>query len=81
MKRDWKRVVAEYRASGVSQAEFCRSRGINLSSLTYQLKRAESISSFVRIDAGERIELELPGGVILRVSERNLMSVLKALQA
>jgi hypothetical protein len=80
MKGDWKKTVSEYRASGMSQAEFSRLRGISKSSLAYQVRRSERDSSFIRIDPEERIELELPSGVILRVSEQNLGSVLRALQ-
>ena len=80
MKRDWKKTVSEYRASGMSQAEFSRLWGISKSSLAYQVRRSERDSSFIRIDPEERIELELPSGVILRVSEQNLGSVLRALQ-
>ena len=80
MKGDWKKTVSEYRASGLSQGEFSRLRGISKSSLAYQVRRSERDSSFIRIDPEERIELELPSGVILRVSEQNLGSVLRALQ-
>ena len=80
-KKDWNAIIAEYKTSGVSQSQFCKSRGVGLSSFSYHLQRSRESGAFVRVDAGERVELELPGGVVLRVSERNLGSVLKALQA
>jgi len=81
MKKDWKKIVSEYYGSGLSQREFARSRGLNVGSLAYHLKRTGGESAFVRVRGEERIELELPGGIVLRVTERDLPSVLKALQA
>lgn len=80
-KTDWNKVISEYKSSGLAQSEFARSHGVSLSSLTYHLKRSRTAGSFVRIERDERVELELAGGIRLRVSERNLSSVLKALQA
>jgi len=80
-RRNWKALVAEYRSSGLTQEEFAKLQGVSLSTLSRWLKMSKGQGSFVRIDADERIELELMGGIRLKVSERNLASVLKALQS
>ncbi len=79
---DWERLVAEYRESGMSQAEFSRLRGVSAKSLYYQLQKGHRRSAgFARVETRELIELELRGGVMLRVAEQNLAVVLKALQS
>ena len=80
-KRDWKRIISEYETSGMRQSQFCKSRELSLSSFTYYLKRYREAGTFVRVETQERIELELSSGVVLRVSERDLGSILKVLQA
>jgi len=81
-RADWERLVAEYRESGMSQAEFSKLRGVNAKSLYYQLQKGRRRSvGFARVETREPIELELRGGVVLRVSEQSLPAVLKALQA
>ncbi len=79
MKGDWKKTVSKYRASGLSQAEFSRVQDISKSSLGYLLRRSKSDSSLTCIDPEERIELELSGGTVLRVSERHLGSILRVI--
>lgn len=80
-KKDWKGIIAEYRTSGLSQSQFCKSRELSLSSLTYHLNRSGGAETFARVGTQERIELELSSGVVLRVSERDLGTVLRVLQA
>ena len=79
----WVEIIEEQRESGLSQAEFCRRKKISPSTFQYQRyqrqkPREGSRGGFVRVDGGEKIELEV-GGVVLRVAERDLPSVVKAL--
>ena len=61
MKGDWKKTVSEYRASGMSQAEFSRLRGISKSSLAYQVRRSER----AKYPDGAVVEVKLKGGRVV----------------
>lgn len=88
-------MVADFRRSGLSRREFSRSRGIPLSSLDYWLRRhakvkanpvaAELVPVGVVAMGDPMIELELPGGVIIRIGRgvrtEDLRSVLEILQS
>lgn len=40
--RQWTSVIKSYRGSGLTQVEFCRRKGLALSTLTYHLRRERS---------------------------------------
>lgn len=63
---DWESVVSEWRASGESQASFCRSRKLDLKRFYYWKSRLNDSeqSSFVAIGPGAAcVELIAPNGV------------------
>lgn len=74
----WDQIFSEQAESGNSQAGFCRERGISPASFYWHSKkrRERSQSQFVELSVTEepkergehRAELELPGGVIFRMS-------------
>lgn len=77
LKSEWEQIIKEWEASGVSQPQFCISRGVALSTLQYwrkKLKR-ESQANFVELvptplasnESNKEIELVLPHGIVLRV--------------
>ena len=64
-----KRLVAEFEASGIQRNEFCRSRGIALSTLQRHLKRPGS--GVCRAKAGNRlVAVELSGQEPKRNTQR-----------
>jgi hypothetical protein len=80
---NWEQLIKEHRDSRLSQAEFCRRKKISLSTFQYRRYKRLQVSepsggSFVRVDGGEKVEVEV-GGVLLRVSVRELPLVIKAL--
>ena len=76
-REQWRRIVGRWRASGLSQAEFCRRQDIPVWKLAWWRKRLkvqaqDSASLFVPVgmapipaSAGD-LELTLPGGRVLR---------------
>jgi DNA-binding Lrp family transcriptional regulator len=78
MKRDWEKEVRDYLASGKTQSEFARERGLSTSDLSMRLKRARKSVGFVAVGSPERIELEV-SGVLIRVQAKDLPLVLKSL--
>lgn len=68
---EMRRIVGSFESTDLSQAEFCRIRGIPLSTFTYWRRRMRSVgrpSPFVEVDVvrvgvGGRIEISLPGGL------------------
>lgn len=79
-KTNWESTLSDFRASGMSQASFAKSRGIDPSTLCQKLKTSSESGSFVRIETEKKIELEI-NGMKLRFQERLLPEVLKALQS
>jgi hypothetical protein len=79
-KLDWEKVIAEFRSSGLSQAEFARQRGVATHRLSYQLQRTEQKGSFVRVSSEQKVELELANGILLKVTEEQLPAVIRALR-
>lgn len=77
---NWSEVISAYRQSGMTQLQFCRERGIALSTFTTKLGKDSKRESFVEVGQSEKVELELPGGVTVRVEASQLGVVLKALQ-
>jgi hypothetical protein len=91
----WQRIVGRWRASGLSQAEFCRRQDIPVWKLAWWRKRLkgqaeESASLFVPVGivpaaaSTTELELTLPGGRILRfpaqVEPTTLAGIVAALE-
>jgi len=79
---DWKRMVEEQEKSGQSGADFCKKRGISEGSFWYWRRKLVSerrADKFVRVDEGERVAVELPGGKTIRIRREELRYVLEAL--
>ena len=77
------KLVKEQQSSGRTVRDFCAARGLNPEVFYVWRQRARKGSAgFARVEAtGERrIELELPGGEVLRVPLADLKSVLEALR-
>jgi len=74
-------LVAEQKESGKSVPEFCAERGLTEKSFYVWRQRARATESgFARVQMDKRIELELSGGVTLRVAVEDLKAVLEALR-
>ncbi|MBX7143682.1 MAG: hypothetical protein K1X79_04460 [Oligoflexia bacterium] len=74
-------LVAEQRASGKSVPEFCSERGLPEKQFYVWRQRARATESrFARVQTDQRVELELNGGVTLRVAPEDLKVVLEALR-
>lgn len=79
-KEDWKSLILEQGVSGQGVSAFCRERGLASSSFKYWRDKLEQgKEKFVRVDFGERIELELSNGSCIRVGRSDLKVVLEAL--
>ena len=78
MKRDWEKEVRDYLASGKTQSEFARERGLSTSDLSTRLKRARKTGAFIPLGRPERVELEV-SGVLIRVQAKDLPLVFKSL--
>jgi hypothetical protein len=91
----WRRVVGRWRASGLSQAEFCRRQDIPVWQLAWWRKRLkgqaeDATSLFVPVTiaptaaSAAELELTLPGGRILRfraeVEPTTLAGIVAALE-
>jgi hypothetical protein len=84
----WRGVIGEWRASGSSQAAFCRERGLPTWKFGYWLKRvseeeAPDGAAFATVSMpGSGLRLVLPGGASLEVEpgfdEATLRRVLRA---
>ena len=83
MKREkWEGSIAEQKESGLTIADFCRMKGINRKTFSYQksvLKAQEPVGTFVQLGAPCTIELTLANGVTMRVPLTHLPEVLKVL--
>ena len=89
---EWRRRLDEYSRSGLSRSAYCRQINVSTGSFDYWRNRLGSPSSstsekgeFIRVDRGhsEKIEVELPGGIILRlpISARAIEVLLEVLHA
>lgn len=94
-REHWRRIVGRWRASGLSQAEFCRRHDVPVWKLAWWRKRLkgqveESAGLFVPVGivpaAASAVELELtlPGGRVLRfgaeVEPTRLAGIVAALE-
>ena len=82
-KRNWEELLKSYQDSGLKQVDFCREQNIPYSTFAIQLRKwkADSGPKFVRVETASVVELELLGGVKLKVRENQLAVVLQALSA
>ena len=75
----WEKLIASQAKSGLTQKRFCEERGINTGTFVYwksRLKRESFIELPVVTDNSPpetkkhcaKVELELPGGAILRIN-------------
>jgi hypothetical protein len=69
-RREWERLVAEYRASGKSQREFAAHRGVSLSSLARWCGLVERGSTEQRAEVGfvEVVAAESERSIVFRES-------------
>jgi transposase-like protein len=74
---EWAKILKQLRTSGSTQAEFCRSRGLSVTTLQQWARRlkAPGRSAFVdltpSVNAAEesawQIEVQLPAGILIRL--------------
>lgn len=74
-KEEWKKHIEAQEKSGKSISEYCREHGLSLSAFGYQ--RSTQRERFVQVGGKELIEIVLPEGVTIRVSESQISHVLK----
>jgi hypothetical protein len=78
----WKVIIGEHQRSGLSAAQFCRELGHREHQLTYWRKKlagAAGGGQFARVETGDFVALELPGGKTVKVRREDLAAVLEAL--
>jgi transposase-like protein len=76
---EWTRHLAEQARSGVSVSEYCRQHGISDHGFRWRLKKQAQPRGFVQVTGSEPIEIELPGGIIVRIPERANPQTVKTL--
>lgn len=70
---EWQAIIERYKASGLSQAKFCRQESISPSSFYKWHKRLRESEAFIKLPAvipetkTYQLEVELPGGTIIRI--------------
>ena len=83
MKREkWEALIAEQKDSGLTITDFCRMKGINRKTFSYQktvLKAQKPSGTFVQLGAPCTIEVTLASGIRMRVPLTHLPEVLKVL--
>jgi len=72
-------LVAEWRTSGVSRQQFCKSRGLTLGKFSYWVAQSKpkSDSGFIALQPdkpirSECVEIHYPNGVMIKVGSRDL---------
>ncbi len=85
---DWKVILEQYKASGLSKQKFCKEQGIVYHTFLYQFKKAEqgSSASFQRIvvsdlQTGGRIDFYFPDGRRISAPSATPKDTLKFLAA
>ena len=84
---EMRRIVASFASSGLTQAGFCRSKGVALSTFNYWRHRVRHFSSqspFVEVElasevASSPIELAFPGGVTATIGQDTSDDLLRRL--
>ena len=79
--KEIEKLVEEQERSGQSVPAFCAERGLHEKSFYVWRQRVrKQRERFVPVVIGDRIELELEGGVRLKVAKQDLKAVLEALR-
>ena len=76
----WQALIDEHAQSHIPQAEFCKSKGLSLSTFSRYRKllrqphysESESVSDWIELPTSQSewdLELSLPGGVTLRMRQ------------
>ena len=75
--RDWNAIIAQFRASGQSQRQFCKERGLSDVSLCQALKRIRKIQGFIRADLprSASVVVELPNGIRVSSGSASIVDV------
>jgi hypothetical protein len=76
-RRDYAALVAEYEASGLTQADFCRSRKVNLHTFKWRLGQARKVKNAPRfvplsvappaITPSNEVEIRYQDGTVLAI--------------
>ena len=85
----WQSIIDQWRASGLTQRQFCSNNNVKLSSLSYWLKKLrqpeseQKSSGFIPVsvlsDSANRIELHL-GSAVIKCSPSQLPEILTILE-
>jgi hypothetical protein len=79
--KEIERLVAEQESRGQSVPLFCAERGLNSKSFyLWRQKVRRHRDRFVPVVVTDRVELELEGGIRLKVGKHDLKAVLAALR-
>ena len=81
-EQEKEQLLAEQKLSGLSVSGFCRSKGVSDSTFFGWLRKSEKglEDRFTRINSSKQIELELYGGLKIRVYPEDIRVVLEALR-
>ena len=74
---DWPTIIAQFKASGQSQRQFCKERGLSDVSLCQALKRMRKNQGFIRADLprSTAVVVELPNGVRVSSGSASIVDV------
>lgn len=88
-KIEWDKILAEYEHSGLSQSGFAKRQGISPSALSERLRARNRIldtnisqgdSKFISLHNMEKIELDVGGLLKVYLSEKQLVTLIRALR-
>lgn len=68
--QNWQEEILEFQNSGESAVQFCKKRGLKISTFRYHLKKQQVSSGFLEIlpsQSGVRFEVQYPNGVRLLI--------------
>lgn len=78
---DRERIVQEQAASGLGVVEFCRKHGIKANNFyNWRANLKKDIPRFARVASERLVEIELEGGLRLKVAVEDLKAVLLELR-
>ncbi len=74
---DWPTIISQFKASGQSQRQFCKERGLSDVSLCQALKRSRKSQGFIRADLprSAAVVVELPNGVRISSGSASIVDV------
>jgi len=78
--QNWQEEILEFQNSGESAVQFCKKRGLKISTFRYHLKKQQVSSGFLEIlpsQSGVRFEVQYPNGVRLLIHGEISRSELK----